>query len=151
MEIERKYYIEALPKEFLEYPFHQIEQAYLNTDPVIRIRREEDQFFLTYKSKGLLAREEYNFPLNEEAYLHLLKKADGYILTKRRYRIPLEHTPYTIELDVFEGVYQGLVLAEIEFPTKEEALAFTAPDWFTREVTFTGEYQNSSLAQKKPD
>lgn len=148
MEIERKYYIETLPEDFSHYPSRHMEQAYLNTDPVIRIRREENQFFLTCKSKGLLAREEYTLPLNEEAYLHLLKKADGHILTKRRYRIPLKHTPYTIELDVFEGIYQGLVLAEVEFPTKEEALAFTPPDWFTREVTFTGEYQNSYLATK---
>lgn len=148
MEIERKYYIETPPEDLFTYPSRQIEQAYLNTDPVIRIRREDDQFFLTCKSKGLLAREEYTLSLTEEAYLHLLKKADGHILTKRRYLIPLSHTPYTIELDVFEGVYQGLVLAEVEFPTKEEALAFTAPDWFTREVTFTGEYQNSCLATK---
>ena len=115
---------------------------------MVRVRREDNEFYMTYKSTGLLSREEYNLPLTEEAYLHLLKKADGRILTKRRYLIPLEGTEYTIELDVFEGDYKGLVLAEVEFPTEEEAFSFTAPEWFTKDVTFSGEYQNSKLAMK---
>lgn len=146
MEIERKYLIKTLPDDYSRNPFHQIEQAYLCTSPVVRIRREDDSFYLTYKSKGLLAREEYNLPLDETSYLHLLEKADGRILQKKRYLIPLAGTPYTIELDVFEGDYQGLILAEIEFPSEQEALAFTAPGWFSRDVTFSGEYQNSRLA-----
>lgn len=151
MEIERKYLIDRLPFDPETFPKSQIEQAYLCTSPVIRIRRENDCFYLTYKSKGLLEREEYNLPLTKEAYEHLRGKADGRILTKERYRIPLPGTTYTIELDRFFGEYQGLFLAEVEFPSKEEALAFQAPDWFGRDVTFTGEYQNSRLAlEPKP-
>ncbi|MCI9582701.1 adenylate cyclase [Clostridiaceae bacterium] len=148
MEIERKYLIMTPPKDLSQYPFRQIEQAYLCTSPVVRIRREDHSFYLTYKSKGLLAREEYNLPLDEASYLHLLEKADGRILRKKRYLIPLAGTPYTIELDVFEGDCQGLILAEVEFPNEQEALAFTAPDWFSRDVTFSGEYQNSRLAMQ---
>lgn len=146
MEIERKYFIETPPDDFTQHPFCQIEQAYLCTSPVVRIRREDDSFYLTYKSKGLLSREEHNLPLDEASYLHLLEKADGRILKKKRYRIPLADTPYTIELDVFEGDYEGLILAEVEFPNEQEALSFTAPGWFSRDVTFSGEYQNSRLA-----
>ena len=146
MEIERKYFIETLPFDPEQYPFHQIEQAYLCTDPVVRVRREDDTFYLTYKSRGRMVREEYNLPLTEQAYLHLLEKADGRVLTKRRYLIPIEGTELTIELDIFSGAYEGLVLAEVEFTTEEEANAFTPPAWFTRDVTFTGEYQNSRLS-----
>ena len=146
MEIERKYFIETPPDDYAQHPFCQIEQAYLCASPVVRIRREDDSFYLTYKSKGLLSREEYNLPLDEASYLHLLEKADGRILKKRRYLIPLADTPYTIELDVFEGDYEGLILAEVEFPNEQEALSFTAPGWFSRDVTFSGEYQNSRLA-----
>lgn len=146
MEIERKYFIETLPFDPEQYPFHQIEQAYLCTDPVVRVRREDDTFYLTYKSRGRMVREEYNLPLTEQAYLHLLEKADGRVLTKRRYLIPIEGTKHTIELDIFSGAYEGLVLAEVEFTTEEEANAFTPPAWFTRDVTFTGEYQNSRLS-----
>lgn len=145
MEIERKYLITTPLQDYNTYPFHQIEQAYLCTDPVVRIRRQDDEYWLTYKSKGLLVREEYNLPLNEAAYRHLLTKADGTILKKRRYLIPLEGTSLTIELDIFEGRYQGLMLAEVEFPDETSALQFLPPDWFGRDVTLSGEYQNSSL------
>lgn len=64
------------------YPFHLIEQAYLNTDPVLRIRRQDDEYYLTYKGKGLMAREEYNLPLNQSSYEHLLPKADGICISK---------------------------------------------------------------------
>lgn len=62
MEIERKYTIKKLPVNLDSYESHHIEQAYLNTDPVIRIRKEDEEYYLTYKGKGLLAREEYNLP-----------------------------------------------------------------------------------------
>lgn len=147
MEIERKYLIHSIPFDLSIYPHHAIEQAYLNTDPVLRIRRQDDTYYLTYKSKGLLAREEYNLPLNVEAYQHLLTKADGNILTKTRYKIPLgDHL--TIELDIFHGCFDGLILAEVEFPTLEEANAFTPPDFFGEDVTFSTDYQNSTLSQK---
>ena len=29
-----------------------IEQGYLSTEPVVRIRRSDDEYYLTYKSKG---------------------------------------------------------------------------------------------------
>ena len=93
-----------------------IEQAYLCTDPVVRIRREDSQYYLTYKGKGLLSRPEENLPLTEDAYAHLLTKADGNVITKKRYLIPMEeHPELTIEFDVFEGKFAGLMLAEVEF------------------------------------
>lgn len=150
MEIERKYLIPSLPDGYEAYPFHHIEQGYLNTSPVIRIRKEDDEFYLTYKSKGLLMREEYNLPLTKEAYEHLRPKTDGHILTKTRYLIPLgDELGLTIELDIFEGIYEGLILAEVEFPTEEAALGFLPPDWFGEDVTFSGEYQNSQLSMGK--
>ena len=57
MEIERKFTVTKLPDDLETYPCHIIEQAYLNTDPVVRVRREDDSFYMTYKGKGLLARE----------------------------------------------------------------------------------------------
>ena len=49
-------------------------------------------------------------------------------------------------LDIFSGDYEGLVLAEVEFQTEEDANSFVPPSWFTRDVTFSGEYQNSRLS-----
>ncbi|MDO4328894.1 MAG: CYTH domain-containing protein [Lachnospiraceae bacterium] len=148
MEIERKYLIdrpECLPENYKAFPSHHIEQGYLCTSPVVRVRKSDDEYYLTYKGKGLLAREEYNLPLTKEAYEHLIQKADGIVLTKRRYLIPLEGG-LIIELDIFEGVYAGLILAEVEFSSLEEAQQFTPPAWFGQDVTFSGEYQNSKLS-----
>ena len=74
MEIERKFLVDTdrLPFRPEDYPCRHIEQGYLCTAPVVRIRRDNEEYFLTYKSKGLLAREEYNLPLTREAYEHLL-------------------------------------------------------------------------------
>lgn len=149
MEIERKYRILTPPDHYQEYPCRQLEQAYLCTEPVVRVRREDDVFYLTYKSKGLLSREEYNLPLTREAYEHLLPKADGLILTKYRYLIPIADTGLTIELDVFSGDYEGLILAEVEFSSVDEANAFVPPDWFGPDVTMTGDFQNSRLSKEK--
>ena len=162
MEIERKFTIKELPADLESYPFHHIEQAYLNASPVVRVRKEDDEYYLTYKGSGMMTREESNLPLNREAYYHLRAKADGRIISKRRYLIPLPNPgfqestglPYppsdyslTIELDIFQGIYEGLALAEVEFSTEKEAMAFTTPAWFGRDVTFSGEYQNSRLSQ----
>ena len=148
MEIERKFLIKQIPEGCTSFPCRQIEQAYLNTDPVVRVRRDNDDYYLTYKGKGLLSREEYNLPLNKEAYKHLLAKADGIILTKKRYMIPVPGNDHlTIELDVFEGHYDGLILAEVEFASEEEAKAFNPPAWLGEDVTFSGEYHNSRLSK----
>ena len=93
MEIERKYLIHKLPENLDTYPYKKIEQAYLCTEPVVRIRKQDEEYFLTYKGKGLLVREEYNLPLTEIAYLHLKEKADGIVLSKTRYLLPLKYSP----------------------------------------------------------
>ena len=146
MEIERKFLVTTPPENYGSFPLHEIEQAYLCTEPVVRIRKEDDNYYLTYKSKGLLAREEYNLPLNQSSYEHLLPKADGICISKKRYLIPWD--PYTIELDVFEKSLAPLIIAEVEFPSIEEANAFTPPDWFDQDVTKDAAYHNSNLILK---
>jgi len=144
MEIEKRYTIKQCP-DLSEYSFHVIEQAYLNRNPVMRIRRQDDDYYFTYKAKGLLAREEYNLPLNKESFDNLLPKAEGRVISKKRYLIPYEK--YTIELDIFEGDLAPLIIAEVEFDSLEEAYAFLPPDWFDEDVTEDTRYQNSNLSK----
>ena len=146
MEIERKFLIKKLPDNVTSYKARKIEQAYLCTDPVVRVRRDNDDYYLTYKSKGMIVREEYNLPLTKEAYGHLLAKADGNIITKTRYEIP-EKDDLTIELDVFEGKFDGLLLAEVEFASEEEALGYIPPEWFGEDVSNSTKYHNSTLSR----
>lgn len=145
MEIERKFTVERLPDGCEQYPHKRIEQAYLCTRPVVRVRRCGEEFWLTCKGEGLLKREEYELPLTEEAYRHLCAKADGQVIRKERFYLPWGG--YTIELDVFDRPFAPLVTAEVEFPTEEEALAFCPPDWFGRDVTWDPAYSNSHLSE----
>lgn len=149
MEIERKFTVKHLPEDLERFPRKRLEQAYLCTAPVVRVRRSDDACFLTYKGAGLLAREEYDLPLTEEAYRHLLPKADGLVIVKERCCIP--YAGYTIELDLFAPPLAPLVIAEVEFPTEAEAAAFQPPEWFDREVTYDPAYSNSHLSQRRPD
>lgn len=146
MEIERKYLIPDIPSGLDIQKTRLIEQGYLCTSPVVRIRRDNDEYFLTYKSKGLMVREEYNLPLTREAYEHLKGKIDGRLIEKIRHVIPLEGG-LSIELDIFKGDLAPLVMAEVEFPTREMAEAFCPPDWFGEDVTFSSLYHNSTLSQ----
>lgn len=163
MEIERKYMIKELPDNLDCYESHHIEQAYLNTEPVIRIRKQDEEYYMTYKGKGLLAREEYNLPLNAAAYYHLREKTDGNIISKTRYLIPLEKpefsaslspeeldAPLKIELDIFDEPFHPLIIAEVEFPTEAAANAFLPPAWLGEDVTFDYRYHNSYLSQHRP-
>lgn len=148
MEIERKFLIREVPPHLDTYVCHPIEQGYLCTDPVVRIRRQGSEYYLTYKGSGLMSREEYNLPLNEDAYGHLKPKIDGNLISKKRYVIPTEDH-LSIELDIFAPPFAPLVLAEVEFPDEESARAFTPPAWFGEEVTFDGRYHNSYLSKMK--
>lgn len=147
MEIERKFLIKKLPANLKDYTYKTIEQGYLSTEPVVRIRKCDEKYTLTYKSKGFLSREEYNLPLTKEAYYHLKEKVDGNIIRKKRYLIPLGYN-LTIELDIFAAPFDTLVLAEVEFDSEARAKSFVPPNWFGDDVTYSHEYQNSYLSSK---
>ncbi len=172
VEIERKFLVKEFPDDLNKYPFHQIEQAYLNVSPAVRVRREDDTYYMTYKGlKGSdaqphIGQTEYNMPLTREAYEHLSYKADGNIITKKRYLIPLNDDAFDedileanpelksavqnrsikIELDVFEGVFTGRILAEVEFPSEEAALVYHPAEWFSQDVTGDPQYSNAHMS-----
>lgn len=162
MEIEKKYRVKELPKDYKSYCCKKIEQGYLCENPVVRIRKVEEtnkigekniEYILTYKSKfGLKDNKEVNAQvnnelevlLNEEGYEHLKQKIDGNLIVKKRYIIPL-FDDLKAELDIFEGCLEGLVVVEVEFPNEEEVETFVAPDWFGTDVTLDKRYANKNL------
>ncbi|MBQ7149185.1 MAG: CYTH domain-containing protein [Pseudobutyrivibrio sp.] len=147
MEIERKFLVKELP-DLSKCEYVDIQQGYLSTSPVVRIRKKNDKYILTYKGSGLMAREEIEANLTQESYEHLLEKIDGFPIKKRRYLIPYE--AYTIELDVFSGHMDGLIMAEVEFPSVEEAEGFNPPAWFGQDVTDDRRYHNSNMIFGNP-
>lgn len=174
-EIERKFLLKEVPADLQCFTCLEIEQAYLCNGPVVRVRKENDDYYMTYKGSGLGSHTEYNLPLTRESYEHLAAKHDGRLIVKHRYLIPLskeeineeclallaawretaseesahwsdpEH-PLLLELDVFEPPVGPLTLAEIEFPNEESAAAFKMPAWFAEDVTLDRRYHNSNMA-----
>lgn len=148
MEIERKFLVskEALPDNLEQYKKNELEQAYIITEPVLRIRKKNNDYILTYKGQGLMKREEIEVSIPKDAYEKLLSKTEGNIITKTRYVIPKENR-LTIELDIFHGDFEGLYIAEVEFPDEESAQAYLPPLWFGKEVTQENTYHNSTLSK----
>ena len=95
MEIERKFLVADIPLELDRYQVKHMEQLYVSTRPVIRIRRSDDKRVLTVKSKGLLSRQEFEMEIDENEYQNLRLKAEGNVIEKDRYIIPVTDTEGT--------------------------------------------------------
>ena len=153
MEIERKWITGDVSGILKGMPDDEIIQGYICTDPVVRVRRYGDEYFLTVKGKGMLAREEYEMPVTKEAFDSLIKKCEGIIIKKTRYRVPIGTTDtgheLTAEVDIFHGCHEGLKMVEVEFGSIDEAEAFVPPEWFLKEVTEDGRFSNSYLSEHR--
>lgn len=148
-EIERKFLVRPgpLPFDLAAGEVEAIEQGYLAQDPdgnEVRVRRKGSRCFLTVKSRGGLVRQEVELELATGQFESLWPLAAGRSLAKTRYRVPLPGA--TLEVDVYAGALEGLVIAEAEFATEEESRAFAPPSWLGREVTEDRRYRNESLA-----
>ena len=148
LEIERKWLAKHIPDNISQYQHTDIVQGYLCTSPVVRVRKDGERCYLTYKGKGTVCREEYNLPLTLESYNKLIGKCDGILIEKTRYCIPIDKG-LTAELDIFHGIYEGRVYVEVEFESSEYADAFEPPEWFGAEVTGMAGYSNADLANGK--
>ena len=154
MEIERKYLIKHMPPDIEKAGKLEIEQGYLSRGPVVRVRKSNDDYILTFKQKsdrsGLdgnpVMNEEYEFSLSKEAYEHLREKADNHIIIKTRYVIGLDNG-LKAELDVFHGRLEGLRFVEVEFPDVETAASFVPPEWFGKDVSSDKRYSNGHLSE----
>lgn len=145
MEIELKFLVKTLPA-LENYSSKKILQAYVSNDPVIRIRQMNEDYFLTVKNKGQIAREEFEMPITKMQFENLWKKVEGTPIEKIRYFIPLENH-LTAELDVYFGALDGLYTVEVEFTSLEEANHFTPPEWFGEDVSLDKRYKNNQLTQ----
>ena len=145
-EIERRFFVNSMPQNLHEYKSRNITQGYVFFDPVVRLRKAENEFFLTIKTKGLLVREEIELNIEKENFDTMWRKVEGNIIVKTRYDIPLEQN-LKAELDIFHGQFSPLVIVEVEFDTIARSEAFIPPDWFGEEITFSAQYSNKALAQ----
>jgi CYTH domain-containing protein len=146
VEIERKFLVRYLPPEVVRSPGDHIAQGYLAVDESaeVRIRRIGRHCFQTVKEGRGLERREVEVPLTGEQFESLWPATGGRRVEKVRHRVA--HGRFTLEVDVYGGELEGLVVAEVEFDSVEDSNAFAVPEWFGEEVTRDDRYRNSSLA-----
>ena len=145
MEIERKFLLHSLPDGIDQYEHADIEQAYISVEPTIRLRKRNNEYYLTVKQGGFLAREEVEFSITKTQFDHLWEKIETNIIRKTRVLIPLQDG-LIAEADIYQGVLQGLMTVEVEFDNIDQANCFNPPSWFGPDVTDDPNYSNSSLA-----
>ena len=148
IEIERKFLVKS--EEFKENSFakNEISQGYLNSNPerTVRVRIKGNQGYLTIKGKGNETGRsrwelEKEIPVDEARLL--LNLCESGIISKTRYEVKFGNHVY--EIDEFFGENQGLVIAEIELQSEDEA--FEKPDWLGKEVTNNEKYYNSFISK----
>lgn len=147
IEIERKFLIKDIPENLDTYNHEEVSQGYLviGVDgSEARIRKRDEQYTITVKSKGNLSRGEWESDITKDQFDKLWPATDGSRVEKTRYSIPYNES--LIELDIYKDEFAGLVSAEVEFPDKPAAEKFSPPEWFSTEVTDDRSFKNQQLA-----
>ena len=146
-EIERKFLIKNLDFKTAATQEKRIKQGYLNSTPerTVRIRIQDNTAFITVKGKtnasGTTRFEwEKEIPSNEAEMLITL--CEDFSIEKTRYLVP--YGQHIFEVDIFHGINEGLILAEVELTSEEEQ--FEIPSWLGEEVTGQPQYYNSYLS-----
>lgn len=145
MEIERRFLINnkekvnELIREFKDSK-KVIIQDYIFSDIFTAIRKRKIEkngqvkYVYTVKTgKSNLSVNEFESEITKEQYDKLEKDESRITIEKDRYFIPYENN-LIIELDVFHGVYEEVVFAEIEYESEEQAYKIKVPDWFDIEI-----------------
>lgn len=145
IEIERRFLVKNKEKvnELIEQYKNSkktIIQDYIYSDLLTAIRKRKivkdnnEKYIYTVKTgRKIIAVNEYEEEISKEQYNSIKIDSSRYTIEKDRYIIPYENS-LKIELDVFHGKYEGLIFAEIEFESEEQAKNTNMPDWFDVEI-----------------
>ena len=148
LEIERKFLVDAKAWEMQskETPSVIAQSYLLNTkEKTIRLRIKNREAYVTIKgpTKGITRAEfEYKIPIADaEIMIETFKLK---VLRKKRFEVVINKTLW--EIDVFEGSLSGLILAEVELRSEDEA--FDKPHWLGEEVSHLASYYNANLIDR---
>jgi adenylate cyclase len=144
-EIERKFLVPKAPDGLAAARATRIDQGYVAIDGgvEVRVRRRDSETVLTIKAGGGRDRAEEELAVDGERFARLWPLTEGRRIEKTRYELGQDPL---IEVDVYAGSLDGLIVAEVEFASDEAAEAFVAPAWFGREVTEDARFKNQRLA-----
>ena len=148
VEIERKFLVNGDYTSQIEDSVR-ITQGYLNSHPerTVRVRIRGEQGFITVKGIGSgsgMKRFEWEKEIPVDEARELIALCEPGVIDKVRHRIRVGN--HTFEVDEFYGENAGLIMAEVELQSEDEA--FERPAWLGMEVTGDSRYYNSELAKK---
>ena len=147
IEIEKKFIVKNVPLELNSYKCSEIVQGYIAVEESyaeVRVRYIDNKYILTIKSDKTNCRLEEECTLNVWQGKRLLDFCKDRVIRKTRYYIP--YNGATIELDIFKGALEGLMIAEVEFKNIDEMKNFVVPLWFGVDITDDKRYKNKNLA-----
>lgn len=151
-EIEVKYLVSTLP-DGVRGESKKVSQYYTKVEAAEEERYRavnNEKFYKTIKRGQGLVREEIEHEVTVEEYENNKEFKVGILIEKTRCILPytVEGKVLTIEVDIYEGELEGLVVAEVEFESVGESEKFKnhKPSWFLREVTEDKKYKNKNLA-----
>lgn len=142
-EIERKFLIEdSIPWEMGQQKL--IKQGYIlvEEDKHLRIRIMDNKAILGLKYHESVERDEYEYEIPLLDGLEILHKCTLRLEKIRNKVSPIDNS-FIVDIDTYPN---GLIVAEVEFKTKEDADNFIPIDWFGKEITGVWEYSNINLA-----
>ena len=145
-EIERKFLVKDQSFMSMAGKVDRIEQGYVSLRPggTVRVRIKNDRAYLTVKglNKGAVRDEwEYEIPMTDAREM-VDRVTEGIVIKKLRYNVDYQGRKW--EVDVFEGVHQGLILAEVELESVDAPIEL--PPFIGDEVTGNPQYYNSVLS-----
>lgn len=146
VEIERKFLVtsEAFKQDARAQT--KIIQGFLNTHPerTVRVRVLGEQGYIAVKGKSNkegTVRFEWEAEIDSSDAQALFPLCEPGIIEKTRYEV--KAGDHLFEIDEFFGENAGLIVAEVELESEDEA--FPKPDWLGVEVTGELKYYNSKL------
>ena len=146
LEIERKFLVAREDWRAAAGPGTRLAQGYLCADPgrTVRIRLAGEEAWLTIKgpSDGI-SRAEFEYPIPPAEAREMLDLCLPSVIEKTRHRLDFEG--FTWEIDEFHGEIEGLLLAEVELTSADQAPPL--PGWLGPEVSDDPRYANSRLAR----
>lgn len=145
-EIERKFLVRSEAWKAQAASSASLLQAYIaiGEDRNVRVRIKDGQTAtLTIKlGRNALVRDEFEYEIPVADAEELVGAAIGTVIEKTRHKVPLEGK--TFEIDVYQGFYAGLVVAELELAHEDDRVP--QADWLGQDVTGDERYSNMMLA-----
>lgn len=152
IEIERKFLLknddwkeQVSSSTFFKQGYLNASKSNSDVKSSVRVRIEGNNANINIKSMTLsITRQEYEYSIPiDDAKKMLDELCEQPLIEKTRHIV--KYNDHKWEIDVFSGMNEGLIVAEIELQNENEK--FSIPDWIGDEVSEQVKYYNVNLIQ----